>query len=197
MNRTHRSTVLAPVLALVLAACAKAPSPGSGSQPAPSIVASGSASEAPVDEVLLAWLSAARSLHHEADLAEDQKNLKGAIAPLERLLVAKRPRAAPEIDEVLADTYARLGDLRSQLDDFDAAGRDVDSGLMLAKQISYYRGHLLEVRGLIEERRSKALAKKGDTAGAAKAAEAAKKAFEEAVSVNFEFIDKHSDGGKK
>lgn len=177
------------VLLLVLAACAKQPSPGADARPN----ASASASEAPVDDVLLAWLSAARSLHHEADLAEDASDPKQAIAALERLLASKRPRAAPEIDEVLADTHARLGDLRSKEGDFDGATKNVDAGLTLAKQVSYYRGHLLEVRGLVEERRAKALAAKGDTAGAKAAAEAAKKAFEEAVSVNFEFIDKHGE----
>ena len=162
---------------------------------APTTVASGSvvASQAPIDDVLLAWLSAARSLHHEADLAEDASDGKQAIAALERLLAAKRPRAAAEIDEVLADTHARLGDLRSKDGDYDGAGKNVEAGLLLAKGVSYYRGHLFEVRGLVEERRAKWLASKGDAAGAALAREAAKKAFEEAVSVNFEFIDKHGD----
>ncbi len=178
---------------LVLAACAKQPAPDSNVRPN----GSASASAAPVDDVLLAWLSAARSLHHEADLAEDANDPKQAIAALERLLASKRPRVAVEIDEVLADTFARLGDLRSKEGDFDGASKDVDAGLVLAKQVSYYRGHLLEVRGLVEERRSKALAAKGDVAGAKAAAEAAKKAFEEAVTINFEFIDKQGTGGGK
>ena len=150
-----------------------------------------SASQAPVDDVLLAWLSAARSLHHEADLAEDVNDGKLAVVALERLLAAKRPRAAAEIDEVLADTHARLGDLRSKDGDFDGAEKNVDAGLLFAKGVSYYRGHLFEVRGLVEERRAKALAAKGDLTGAAAAREAAKKAFEEAVTLNFEFIDQH------
>src|SRR5439155_89164 len=36
----------------------------------------------PVDQVLLAWLSKARTLHHLADLAEGEGSIDEAIAPL-------------------------------------------------------------------------------------------------------------------
>lgn len=156
----------------------------------------GLGTEAAIDEVLLAYLSQARAHHHEADLAEDAGDTKGAIAALERLLARPRPRQAPEIDEVVADTHARLGDLRSRLGDFDRAGDDVDRGLAVAPKISYFQGHLHEVRGLVEERRSKALAAKGDADGAAKARENAMKAYEEAIAIQGEVIKRGTqDGG--
>jgi tetratricopeptide (TPR) repeat protein len=151
-----------------------------------------------VDEPLLAWLSMTRSLHHEADIQEDQGDLKGAVATLERLLAKAPPHRTPESDEVLADTHARLGDLRSRLGDFDAGMRDVDEGLKLVPNVSYYAGHLLEVRGMIEQRREEALAAKGDVDGASKAKERAMKAYEEAIAVQDEVIRRGTaDGGAK
>ncbi len=159
-------------------------------------VNAGRATEAVVDDVLLAYLSQARAHHHQADLAEDAGDTQGAIAALERLLARPRPRQAPEIDEVVADTHARLGDLRSRLGDFDGASKDVDQGLAVAPKISYFQGHLHEVRGLVEERRSKALAAKGDEGGAAAARENAMKAYEEAIAIQGEVIKRGTqDGG--
>jgi len=150
-----------------------------------------------IDETLLAYLSSARALHHEADIHEDQNDVKGAIGSLERLLAKPPPRVAPEVDEVLADTRARLGDLRSRLGDFEGGHREVEEGLKKAPGVTYFRGHLLEVRGLVEERRAKSLAAANDAAGAAKARENAMKAYEEAILIQEEVIKRGTlDGGK-
>lgn len=141
-----------------------------------------------VDEVLLAYLSSARSLHHEADLAEDGGDTGKAIAALDRLLAKPEPRKAPEIDEVVSDTHARLADLESRSGRFDVAVKHVDDGLHRAPGVSYFRGHLFEVRGLVEERRAKDLATKGDASGAAAAKERAMKAYEEAIAIQDEVI---------
>ena len=58
--------------------------------------------------------------------------------------------------EVLADTRARLADLRSRLGAFDAALADAHAGLEQAREPNYFQGHLLETEGLVEERRAKA-----------------------------------------
>jgi tetratricopeptide (TPR) repeat protein len=147
-----------------------------------------------IDEPLMAWLSSTRALHHEADIQEDKGELPAAIATLERLLAKAPPRKSPESDEVLADTRARLGDLRSRQGDFDAAMRDVDAGLGLVPKLSYYAGHLLEVRGVIEQRRSDALLAKGDADGGSKARERAMKAYEEAIAVQDEVIRRGTTG---
>lgn len=153
-----------------------------------------------VDDVLLAYLSTARSLHHEADIAEDGGDPKSAVAALDRLLGKPEPRKAPEIDEVIADTHARLADLVSKLGDFTLAAKHVDQGLGRAPSVSYFRGHLLEVRGLVEERLAKDLATKGDAPGAAAAKDRAMKAYEEAIAIQDEVIKKgtsSTDGGNK
>ena len=149
-----------------------------------------------IDDALLAYLSGARVLHHQADIKEDEGDVRGAVAELERLVAKPPPHAAPEVDEVLADTRARLGELRAGLGDFDLGARDVERGLALAPNASYFRGHLLEVRGLLEEKRAKSLAAKGDAAGAARAREAAKAAYEQSIAVQDEVIRKGTaDGG--
>jgi tetratricopeptide (TPR) repeat protein len=146
---------------------------------------------APVDPALLAFLSRARAAHHRADVPEQQSDLAGAIRELEALVQGPLlPGNAPEAREVLADTRARLADLRSRLGDYDRAEADIADGLRLVPETSYFRGHLLEVRGLSEERRSKALAGAGDTANAERAKDRALTAFQEAMEIQAAVIER-------
>jgi hypothetical protein len=150
-----------------------------------------SCAENVVDPTLLAFLSKARAAHHEADLAEDGGDVRGAIAALDGLVKGVRPGGAhprPEVAEVIADTRARLADLRSASGDFAAASADIEDGLRLAPTPTHLRGHLLEVRGVVEERRSKSLKEKGDATAAERARQDAMRAFQEAIEVNDEVI---------
>lgn len=145
-----------------------------------------------VDAVLLAFLSKARAAHHEADLAEQQDQTAMAIAVLQRLVGGAVPGGSsppPEVREVLADTHARLAELRSARGEFDEATKDIDRGLRLAKGRTHFRGRLFEVRGLVEERRAAALAKSGDEAGATEARARAVDAFEQAIDIQAEVIE--------
>jgi len=126
----------------------------------------------PVDPLLLSFLSRARSAHHLADAHEAEGDLSAAITPLEGLVVGPLPRAgndelAPEVREVLADTRARLADLRSRQGSFEAALADAHLGLELARDPNYFRGHLLETEGLVEERHAKSLEARDPAAAAA------------------------------
>jgi len=126
----------------------------------------------PVDPILLAFLSRARAAHHLADDLEGGANLEASAASLERLVAGPLPRAGsaelgPEVREVLADTYARLADLHSRQGAFDRALQDVQQGLSHAREQNYFRGHLLETEGLVEERHAKALETSDKVAAAA------------------------------
>jgi hypothetical protein len=147
---------------------------------------------APVDPTLLAFLSRARAAHHRADDPEMRGDFAGAIRDLEALLSGPIPKAAtaPEVREVLADTRARLADLRSRTGDYQRAEEDVVEGLRLVPEPSYFRGHLLEVRGLAEERKSKTLAAAGDTKNAEAAKKRALDAFQEAMSIQAAVIER-------
>jgi len=168
-------------------ACDRAASPA----PAPSAVTPCPevAAGTPVDKVLVAFLGKARADHHSADLLEDKQDPGGAVRVLEGLLTAKHIPERPEAQEVVADTRARLADLKSELGRFDEATREVDSGLALVKGTTYYRGHLLEMRGLVHERHAKQLRTQGDLGAAKVAEEAALEAFEASMRVQQQVID--------
>src|SRR5437016_2815472 len=101
------------------------------------------ASERVVDPVLLAFLSQARSAHHLADQHEATADVAAALRDLQQLVQAARPPGpAPEVDEVLADTHARIADLMSRAGRFDQADAEITEGLTNAKAPSYFRGHL-------------------------------------------------------
>ena len=188
-----RRSLFALALLVAVAGCSKvshedaksyAPAPSGAAAPCPG-------TEAVVDPTLLAFLSKARAIHHEADLAEDAGDKAGAVRALDELVVGPVPGGAsppPEAVEVLADTRARLADLRSRLGQSDAAERDVELGLRLATQPTHFRGHLYEMLGLVYERRAKALADTGNEAAAARAKQQAVEAYQRAVAVQDEVI---------
>lgn len=150
----------------------------------------------PIDPSVMAFLSAARALHHEADLEQASGDAAGALAALERLVAMPAP-AATEVDEVLADARARLAELRLERGDLEGADRDVREGLRRVQGPTYFRGHLLEVQGLVEERRAAVLADAGKVDEAAKARAAAVGLLEQAVHVQEQVIDRAlADGGR-
>jgi tetratricopeptide (TPR) repeat protein len=144
-----------------------------------------------IDPVLLAFLSKARAAHHKADAAEASGDTALAIASLESLTRGPRPggdHPFVEVGEVLSDTHARLADLQSARGQFDAAIEQIQSGLALATDVTYFRGHLFEVRGLVDERRAKALDERGETEHAREARKSAIESFDEAVRIQDQVI---------
>lgn len=190
MRRALAVALVASTLALALPGCAR-------SDAGPDSCAC--AAEPVVDAALLAFLSKARSAHHQADLAQDDGNLDLAIAALEPVVRGPRPRTAtadlaPEAAEVLADTTARLADLRSDLGDFPKALQDVETGLLLATGPTHFRGHLFEIQGIVHEREARARDARGDVAGAARAKSAALDAFDAAIKIQDQVINEALSG---
>jgi tetratricopeptide (TPR) repeat protein len=158
----------------------------------------------PVDTEIMAFLSEARALHHEANLREESGDLTGAVNAVERLVAARRPhperkgnQAPPEVEEVLADAYARLAELRLKRGELDPAAGAVRSGLEHVAEATYFRGHLIEVQGLVEEARAAQLADAGNAAEAAKTREHAIQLLEEVVKIQDQVIQRSlsKDGG--
>lgn len=155
------------------------------------------ADAAPIDTAIMAFLSMARALHHEADLAEGHGDSTGAIDAMGRLVSAPSPRG-PEADEVLADAFARLAELHLQANDLEQARSDVQKGLDRAHEPTYFRGHLLEVGGLVEEARVHALADAGHRDEANRARSRAVQMLEDAVRIQQGTIERAlSDGGRR
>lgn len=181
------------IAGLLFAGCKEMEDTRGGPRGAPSGAAQAPAcgcdDEPVVDTTLLAFLSMARAAHHDADLAIESNDRAAAIAALERVVKSPWPgKKPPEMLEVQADTLARLGDLKSEDGKFDDAARDVDAGIAMAKEPTHFRGRLFEVRGLIEERRAKALKDKGDAAGEGRARKAALDAFGQAMDIQEDVI---------
>jgi tetratricopeptide (TPR) repeat protein len=183
------------VVASAMGGCARSERDRAGAQQPATSEAS---SAIVVDPVLLAFLSKARSAHHMADASEASGDVPGAIAALEALARGPRPggdRQFVEVNEVLSDTHARLADLQSARGQFDAAIEQVQTGLEFAADVTYFRGHLFEVRGLVEERRAKMLDERGETEKAKDARKAAIGAFDEAVRIQDHVIMNALGGG--
>jgi hypothetical protein len=168
-----------------------------------------------VDMELMAFLSEARALHHQANLKEEIGDLTGAAGSMERLVGARRPHEgkAPEVQEVLADAYARLAELRlrergdaRRATALDRAAEAVKAGLVYAPEPTYFRGHLIEVEGLIEEARANELADGGRLEAAVRSREKAIQLLEEVVRIQDQVIqrslsardalDAQTDGGR-
>jgi tetratricopeptide (TPR) repeat protein len=146
----------------------------------------------PVDPALLAFLSRARSAHHQADQQEAAKDLNGALQPLRAVVDGPRPGGSnppEEVREVLADTLARLADLESRVGRFDAARDNVRKGLELVDEPNYFRGHLFEVQGLLEQRYADESSKRGDEEQAQKAKQRALEAFGTAMDIQEKVIE--------
>jgi tetratricopeptide (TPR) repeat protein len=175
---------------LALAGCQEAAPAGAGT-------CACAEAQAPVDPALLAFLSRARALHHEADIAEGARDLSRASAAIERLIAGPSPGSHKEVDEVLADAHARLAELRAAAGDVEGALRAVDQGLLKAPGATYFRGHLFEVRGVIGERQAADLAARGQADAAQRLRQRALDDSDEAVKIQEEVIRQTlTKGGK-
>ena len=101
-----------------------------------------------------------------------------------------------EVREVLSDTRARIANLESRRGRFESAEQHLKEGLDLAREATYFRGHLYEVRGLVEERRSKELSAKGQAGAAETAKQRALEAFEESMKIQEQVIKSTVPGDK-
>lgn len=155
----------------------------------------------PIDTEVMAFLSEARALHHQANLKEEAGDLAGAVSAMERLVAARRPHPetkTPEVEEVLADAYARLAELELKRSGLPAAARAIDRGLSHAPDATYFRGHLVEVQGLMMEATASELADAGKKEEAARARDKAIQLLEEVVKIQDQVIQKSlagRDGG--
>lgn len=148
----------------------------------------------------MSFLSRARSAHHLAD-NQEQNQPDQALATLLSVVNGPRPGLpdhwAPEVREVLADTSARVADIESQLEQFEDATRTINGALPWVPDASYFRGHLFEVLGLVEERRTRMLERQGNAKEAESARSRAMAAFEESMKIQAEVIRTTSaDAGK-
>ncbi len=109
--------------------------------------ANGPDSSASLDEATMALLSAARALHSEADMYENNHDYAQATQAIERVLALRAPTAVREVQDVRVDASGRLAELALRSDDPDAALARVDVGLREAQRDSVLKARLYLVRG--------------------------------------------------
>lgn len=151
-----------------------------------------------VDAALLAFLSKAKVVHHRADIAEQEDDLAGAVAALGQLTNGPIPAGAgdnaeqppPEAREVLADTLARMAEIDSRRGKFEEGKAHIERGLELAVEKTHFRGRLMEVLGVVEQRRHEELLEEGDEERAKEARERAIDAFQKAIAIQDDVITK-------
>lgn len=173
--------IMLMTLAVTLAACKGQPAGGPDS------------TSTPIDAETMAFLSAARSQHHKADIREDSGDVAGAIGEMEYLVKMRLPHPGVrvvEIEEVLADAFARLAELRLRQGDIEGGLRTVRAGLEHAGDPTYFRGHLLEVEGILEKARAASLAAAGQREESEKAKQHAIELLHESVQVQEQVIGK-------
>ena len=172
-----------------------------GGAPSGNCAASDAAVATPIDTDVMAFLSAARARHHEANVKEDSGDVPGAVDALNALVAMKTPHPGTlvvEVEEVLADAYARLAELHLKAKDLDSAARDATQGLAHASDPTYFRGHLLELQGIVEEERAKRLDADGKREEAQLARARAIQLFHEVVGIQSRVIERSlGDGGGK
>jgi len=188
-----RNLTIVALAATLMFGCGTLAGCGETDGPRTDVVCPPTSASPVVDPALLAFLSKAKAVHLRADVAEDDGKPAEALKVLEGLVDGPRPKGdppAPEVREVLADTLGRTAELRSELKDYEAAKRDLARGLKLVPERNLFRGRLMEVTGVVEQRRHEVLRKAGDDEGAAAAKERAIEAFDEAVAIQDEVITK-------
>lgn len=195
MTRTGKRLALAAALVAALSGAVGA---GTVACTRPQVAAEPDAGQV-VDVELMAYLSEARAIHHQANIKEELGDVKGAVASMDRLVNARRPAGGklPEVEEVLADAWARRAELELKLGDLGAADRSLKAGLDHAPDTSYFRGHLVEVQGLVEEARGAELADAGKADEAKRARERAVALLEEAIRIQEAVVARATtrDGG--
>ncbi|MBK8216306.1 MAG: hypothetical protein IPK71_21450 [Myxococcales bacterium] len=156
--------------------------------------------DAAFDVETMAYLSEARALHHQAGIREDEGDLPGAIGAMTRLTSAARPhpeRRVPEVEEVLADAFARRAELELRAGNTDGAMVSVREGLVHAEGPTFFRGHLLEVEGLVEKARAASFQDAGKNDEAKAARERAIRRLDEAVKIQEAVVNASLDGGAR
>jgi hypothetical protein len=181
--------VLSLTAVLALASCGKesAPPPPEGSA-----VTQLTQPENALTEGLMIALGQARNYHHKADLLLRAGKIDEAAAAVEAVLKIAFPAEAPESEDVILDTHARLAKLRLLQKRPDDALSLVDEGIAMSTRDSFFLANLHTVRGEVFE--SKATAAEPGSDEADQFAIDAISAFDASIKINEGLLEKLEAG---
>lgn len=144
--------------------------------------------ETALSEELMLCLGQAKNFHHKADVLLSDGKLDEAADEVENILAIPFPTNAPESEDALLDTRARLAKLRIAQDRLDDALELVDEGIRTTERKSFFLANLHTVRGEVFEARSKSFEPGSDEANRAKLE--AIGAFDTSIQINNTLLEK-------
>ena len=176
-------------LVLLPSACGQEQSPANGQAGSLTELAE---PENALSEALMLSLGQARNYHHKADLLVSVGKLDEAADAVAKVLEIAFPAKAPESEDVLSDTRARLAKLRVMQDRLDEAMTLVDEGISASSRESFFLANLYTVRGEIFEAKARVAEPNSQEAREAKLD--AIKAFDASIQINKPLLEKLSSG---
>jgi hypothetical protein len=148
-----------------------------------------------LSEELMLTLSQAKNFHHKADVLLDDGKVDDAAREIERVFTLPFPEGAPEAEDVLLDSYARLAKLRLGQDRLDEADALVDKGMSMKTRDSFFLANLYTVRGEIFEARAHAA--EGDVEAQNEAKRSAIEAFDHSIRINQGLLEALREGDRE
>ncbi len=181
--------LLALVALIALGACRQ----DSGSKPDESAPRTQLAEpENALSEALMVSLGQARNYHHKADLLLREGKIDEAATAVTAVLAIAFPKDAPESEDVILDTHARLAKLRVLQSRLDDAMDLVDEGIASSTRNSFFLANLHTVRGEVFEARANA--EEPGSEAAKKATLSAIEAFDASIQINEGLLEKLEQG---
>ena len=141
-----------------------------------------------LSEELMVSLGQARNFHHKADLLLRSGKTEEAAAAVEAVLAIRFPPEAPETEDVILDTHARLAKLRILQGQLEGAMSLVDEGIALSTRDSFFLANLHTVRGEVFE--ATANAAEPNSEAAKQATIDAISAFDASIKINEGLLEK-------
>ena len=178
---------LLPLLALLaLAQCGKESTSTPPSERGP--ITELAEPENALSEALMVSLGQARNYHHKADLLLRAGKTDEAVAAVEAVLAISFPPEAPESEDVILDTHARLAKLRILQNKLAEALSLVDEGIGISTRDSFFLANLHTVRGEVFE--ATANAAEPNSEAAKEATMNAISAFDASIKINERLLEK-------
>lgn len=136
-------------------------------------------------------LGQAQNYHRKGDVLVSEGKIDEAANEVAKVLEIPFPKDAPESEDVILDTRARLAKLRVRQGKLDKAMKLVDEGIAMSTRESFFVANLHTVRGEIFQARAEAAdAIEENSEEARQAKRAAIEAFDASIQINNALLDK-------
>ncbi len=144
--------------------------------------------ETALSKELMVSLGQAKNFHHKADVLMSDGKLDEAADEVAKILQIPFPKDAPESEDALLDTRARLATMRIAQGQLETAMELVDGAIANARRESFFLANVHTVRGEIFEAQAAAAEAGSDEAKQAKRSAIA--SFDTSIQINARILKK-------